>query len=129
MRKRYFHARRDGLSDNEDMGCQSAWYMCSTLGLYPIMGQDLYMLVAPAFTRSEMALGSSGKPLVIEAPEAGEEHIYVKAVTLNGKPLRRAWLRHHEIAQGAVLRFSLDTVPGDWGTDELPPSPMQATDR
>jgi len=93
------------------------------------MGQDLYMLIAPAFTRSEMALGSSGKSLVIEAPGAGEEHVYVKAVTLNGNPLRRAWLRHHEIAQGAVLRFSLDTVPGDWGSDEVPPSAMQATDR
>jgi predicted alpha-1,2-mannosidase len=113
LRKHYFHARRDGLSDNEVMGCQSAWYMCSTLGLYPIMGQDLYLLVAPAFTRAELALGSSGKSLVIEAPEAGEEHIYVKAVTLNGKPLHRAWLRHHELAQVAVLLFSLDTTPGD----------------
>ena len=84
------------------------------------------MLVAPAFTHSETALGSSGNSLDIEAPDAGEEHIYVKAVTLNGKPLHRAWLRHHEIAQGAVLRFTLDTAPGDWGTRELPPSPMQA---
>ena len=126
LRKHFFHATRNGLNDNEDMGCQSAWNMCSTLGLYPIMGQDLYMLVAPAFTRSEMALGASGKSLVIEAPDAGEEHIFVKAVTLNGKPLHRAWLRHHEIAQGAVLRFTLDTAPGDWGTLELPPSPMQA---
>ena len=84
------------------------------------MGQDLYLLVAPAFTRTEMALGSSGNSLVIEAPEAGEEHIYVKAVTLNGKPLHRSWLRHQEIAQGAVLRFTLDTAPGDWGTREAP---------
>jgi predicted alpha-1,2-mannosidase len=128
LRKHYFHARRDGLSDNEDMGCQSTWYMCSTMGLYPIMGQDLYMLVAPAFTRTELALGASGNLLVIEAPEAGEEYIYVKAVTLNGKPLQRAWLRHHEIAQGAVLRFTLDTTPGDWGMRELPPSAMQAVD-
>src|SRR5437588_11951751 len=101
--------------------------MCSTLGLYPIMGQDLYMLVAPAFTRAEIALGSSGNSLVIEAPQASEEHIYVKAVTLNGKPLHRSWLQHHEIAQGAVLRFTLDTAPADWGTRELPPSPMQTT--
>ena len=129
LREQYFHARRDGLSDNEDMGCQSTWYICSALGLYPIMGQDLYMLVAPIFTRTEMALGSSGNSLIIEAPEAGEECLYVKAVTLNGKPLHRSWLRHHELAQGAVLRFTLDTTPGDWGTREVPPSFMQATDR
>ncbi len=124
-----FHVRRDGLSDNEDMGCQSSWYMCSALGLYPIMGQDLYLLSAPIFTRAEIVLGSSGNSLLIEAPEAGEGRLYVKAVTLNGKPLNRAWLRHHEIAQGAVLRFILDTIPGDWGTREWPPSAMQATDR
>ena len=53
----------------------------------------------------------------------------MKTVTLNGTPLHRAWLRHHEIAQGAILHFTLDTTPGDWGTRELPPSPMQATDR
>ena len=129
LREQYFHARRDGLSDNEDMGCQSTWYICSALGLYPIMGQDLYMLVAPIFTRTEIALGSSGNSLIIEAPEAGEECLYVKAVTLNGKPLHRSWLRHHELAQGAVLRFTLDTTPGDWGTREVPPSFMQATDR
>jgi predicted alpha-1,2-mannosidase len=125
LRKLYFHARRDGLRDNEDMGCQSAWYMCSTLGLYPIMGQDLYMLVAPSFTRSEMALGSSGNSLVIEAPEAGEEYIYVKEVTLNGKALDRAWIRHDEIARGAVLRFNLDKAPGEWGMRELPPNRHQ----
>jgi predicted alpha-1,2-mannosidase len=129
LMKQCFHARRDGLSDNEDMGCQSSWYMCSALGLYPIMGQDLYLLSAPIFTRAEIALGSSGNFLIIEAPDAGENHLYVKGLTLNGKALHRAWVRHHEIAQGAILRFTLGMTPGDWGTRELPPSPMQATDR
>jgi predicted alpha-1,2-mannosidase len=124
-----FHTRRDGLSDNEDMGCQSTWYMCSALGLYPIMGQDLYLLSAPIFTRAEIALGSSGKFLLIEAPGAGEKNLYVKDVTLNGKDLHRAWVHHHEVAHGAILHFNLGTTPGDWGTRELPPSPMQVTNR
>jgi predicted alpha-1,2-mannosidase len=124
LRKLYFHARRAGLPDNEDMGCQSAWYICSTIGMYPIMGQDLYLLIAPTFTRTVVALGSSGNSLIIEAPEVGENYIYVKAMKLNGKPLHRAWIRHHEIAKGGVLHFTLDTSPGEWGTRELPPSPM-----
>jgi putative alpha-1,2-mannosidase len=122
--KRYFHASRDGLDDNEDMGCQSAWYMCSTMGIYPMMGQDLYLLSTPLFQRTEIALGKSGKSLVIEAPEAGPEKLYVRAATLNGEPLQRAWIRHSEIADGAVLRFELGSQPSDWGTEELPPSPM-----
>ncbi|KWX85018.1 hypothetical protein AMQ83_27305 [Paenibacillus riograndensis] len=31
----YFHVVRDGLGDNEDMGCQSAFFICSSMGLYP----------------------------------------------------------------------------------------------
>jgi predicted alpha-1,2-mannosidase len=129
LMKQCFQASRAGLSDNEDMGCQSSWYMCSALGLYPIMGQDLYLLSAPVFTRAEIALGSSGNTLLIEAPGAEEKHLYVKDITLNGKALHRAWIRHHEIAQGATLRFTLDSTPGDWGTRDLPPSPMRGIGR
>jgi putative alpha-1,2-mannosidase len=120
--EKYFHPTRNGLSDNEDMGCQSAWYMCSTMGIYPIMGQDLYLLSSPLFKRTEMMLGTSGNRLVIEAPEAGPDRPFVRSVTLNGKPLDRAWLTHHEIAHGATLHFKLANSPGEWGMKELPPS-------
>jgi predicted alpha-1,2-mannosidase len=118
--EKYFHPTRNGLSDNEDMGCQSAWYMCSTMGIYPIMGQDIYLLSSPLFKRTEMMLGTSGNRLVIEAPEAGPDKPYVQSATLNGKPLDRAWLTHHEIAHGATLHFELANSPGEWGTKELP---------
>ncbi len=122
--RRFFHPTRDGLADNEDMGCQSAWYMCSTMGIYPIMGQDLYLLSTPVFRRTEIALGNSGKRLVIEAPQAHPDKPYVRAATLDGKALRRAWIRHSEIADGAVLHFEVGSQPADWGTEDLPPSPM-----
>jgi len=113
------------LKDNEDMGCQSAFYMCSTMGLYPVMGQDLYLLTTPAFRRTELDLGTSGKTLVIEAPRAGSGGRYIASVTIDGQPLDRAWVRHDEIANGAVLRFELAETPSDWGTRDLPPSPLQ----
>jgi len=62
------------------------------------MGQELYLLSAPIFKRAEITLGSSGNFLLIEAPDAGEKHLYVKGMTLNGKALHRGWVRHHEIA-------------------------------
>lgn len=123
---KYFNTTRDGLADNEDMGCQSAFYMGSAMGLYPIMGQDLYLLIAPVFSRVEVQLGTSGKTLVMETPEASAEKPYIVSATLNGEPLNRAWVRHSEIADGAVLRFEVSDTPGTWGTAELPPSPMQA---
>jgi putative alpha-1,2-mannosidase len=62
--------------------------------------------------------------LVIEAPQAGPEKPYVIAATLNDQPLHRAWIRHREIADGAVIHFELGSEPGEWATTELPPSPL-----
>ena len=118
---KYFEPTRDGLKDNEDMGCQSAFYMCSTMGLYPIMGQDLYLLTTPVFPRTEITLGASGRKLIIEAPDAGPEKGYIRSVTLNGKPLDRAWICHGEIADGASLRVELAAEPEMWGTSIPPP--------
>ena len=121
---KYFQPTRDGLHDNEDMGCQSAFYMCSTMGLYPMMGQDLYLLTTPAFTRTTIQLGQSGRILVIDAPQAGPEAKYIVAAKLNGQPLNRAWIRHTEIAAGAHLEFELSSKPGSWGAGQVPPSPL-----
>ncbi len=117
---KFFRATRDGLSDGEDMGCQSAFYMCSAMGLYPVMGQDLYLLSSPVFARTEINLPASGQTLVIEAPNAGPDAPFVQSATLNGQPLDRAWVRHHEIVNGAVLRFELGARPSAWGTRDLP---------
>jgi predicted alpha-1,2-mannosidase len=120
----WFHPERDGLRDNEDMGCQSAFYLASSLGLYPVFGQDLYWLTTPVFTRAEITVGPNDERLVIEAPGAGPDHPYIASATLDGRPLDRAWLRHAEIARGALLRLELSSTPTAWGTTRVPPSPL-----
>jgi len=87
------------------------------------MGQDLYWLTTPLFEQTELTIGQTGKTLVIEAPGAGAELLYISSATLNGIPLNRAWLRHHEIIGGATIRFELSAQPAAWGTNVLPPSP------
>ncbi len=118
----FFRPTRDGLSDNEDMGCQSAFYMAGALGLYPIMGQDLYLLSAPLFDAAHITLGEDGPVFTIQCigPEDGT---YVAAARLDGKPLERAWLRHGEIAHGAALEIERAESPTGWGRDAPPPSP------
>jgi predicted alpha-1,2-mannosidase len=124
--QKFFNTSRKGLSDNEDMGCQSAFYMCSAMGVYPIMGQDLYLLTAPVFERTIITLGASKKTLTIEAPGAGAKMKYIRSASLNGKPLDRAWIRHGEISGGATLTLELGETPGDWGGKIPPPSPMNS---
>jgi predicted alpha-1,2-mannosidase len=122
--EKYFRPTRDGLSDNEDMGCQSAFYMCAAMGMYPIMGQDIYLIATPVFEHVEVQLGQHDKTLIIEAPGASPDRSYIAAATLNGSPLDRAWLRHSEIARGATLHFQLTDHPTRWGCDTPPPSPL-----
>ncbi|HOS02261.1 MAG TPA: GH92 family glycosyl hydrolase [Candidatus Hydrogenedentes bacterium] len=121
---KYFKPTRDGLADNEDMGCQSAFFMCSAMGLYPVMGQDVYLLTTPAFEKITVALGKSGDVLTIEAPGAGPDMRYIRRAWLDDKPLMRAWLRHGEIGLGGTLRFELSDVPTPWGANQPPPSPL-----
>ena len=119
-----YSTARNGLPDNEDMGCHSAFFMCGMIGLYPMMGQDWYFLTAPAFTSSTLTLGESGATLLIRAPEASPDHLYISAATLNGKPIDRAWVYHREIEKGGQLNLELCTAPTSWGTKRQPPSPM-----
>lgn len=122
--ERFFQPQRDGLHDNEDMGCQSTFYLCAALGLAPVFGQDIYWLTTPVFTRSDIQVGPAGQRLVIEAPGAGPDRPYIASASLDGQPLERAWLRHAEIAQGAVLRLVLSAEPTPWGHGAPPPSPL-----
>ncbi|CAK4853282.1 unnamed protein product [Aphanomyces euteiches] len=123
--KQHYRTERDGLPDNEDMGCQSAFYMCSAMGLYPIMGQDIYLLSTPVFERTVIQMGSNGGFLTIIARNISSANRYVASCTLNGAALNRAWIRHGEIAGGAELILELCPEPSNWGADDLPPTPMK----
>lgn len=108
----------EGLPGNDDVGTLSAWYVWTALGLYPWAGSDLYVLGTPAFDRAVIHLDAGD--LVIEATglSAGP---YVQAVTLDGQPIGRPWLYHHEIAGGGTLSFTLGAEPSGWGETEVDP--------
>jgi putative alpha-1,2-mannosidase len=101
--------------------------MCSAMGLYPVMGQDLYLLAPPVFEHVEVQLGGSGRTVTIEVPGAGPDRPYIAAATLDSEPLDRAWIRHNEIARGATLRFELAENPTRWAQDSAPPSPLASS--
>jgi predicted alpha-1,2-mannosidase len=113
--RRFYRAERDGLAGNEDAGTLSAWYVLSSLGLYPVPSSDTWLIGRPAFPRVELSV--AGGTLVIEASGAGPERPYVAAVSLNGTSLLHPWVRHAELAKGGLLEFEMSDVPGTWGRD------------
>ncbi|MBP3256556.1 MAG: GH92 family glycosyl hydrolase [Bacteroidales bacterium] len=115
----------DGVCGNEDCGQMSAWYVLSSLGLYPACpGTGEYILAAPLFKKATLALGN-GKALTILADKPS--YPYISKVTLNGKPVERNYLTYEEIMGGGTLAFCLSNIP-DQSRDALPaPYSMSTT--
>jgi predicted alpha-1,2-mannosidase len=99
----------DGLDGNDDGGTLSAWYVLSSLGLFPTAGSDLYQLASPLWTRADVQMGA--RRLALTADQTSAKNQYVQKAWLNDKPLERRWLKHGEIAGGGELRFEMGPEP------------------
>ena len=101
----------DGLDGNEDCGQMSAWFFMSALGLYAVDPVSAtYVLSAPLFESTTVQLGG-GRELKVEARRSSPEDQYIQAVTLNGQPLDKLWVRHEDLEKGAHLVFTLGPLP------------------
>jgi putative alpha-1,2-mannosidase len=111
----------DGLPGNDDLGGLSSWHVLSSLGLGGLVpGAPYYALGSPQFERAEIT-APQGK-LVIESPGSGP---YVTEASLDGEPLRRAWVYERELRAGATLRLARAGQPNEaWGAppESRPPS-------
>jgi predicted alpha-1,2-mannosidase len=95
--------RENGLDGNDDGGTLSAWYVFSSLGLFPVAGTDRYEIGSPLWQNAEIAIGE--KTLRIVTENAAGDATGAQKVWLNEKLLDRTWIRHEEIANGGTLRF------------------------
>ncbi len=101
----FFHPTKEGLIGNEDVGQMSAWYLMSAMGFYQVTPADpTYTIGRPIFDK--VALPVNGGEFTITAENNSEENIYVKAATINGKPLGDNLSFHHsELKPGGELHF------------------------
>ncbi|MGH4032295.1 GH92 family glycosyl hydrolase [Actinomycetota bacterium Odt1-20B] len=105
-----------GYHGDEDNGEQSAWYLFSSLGFYPlVMGSGEYAIGSPQFTKMTVHL-ENGRDLVVKAPRNSAKNVYVQGLKVNGKAWHRTSLPHELIARGGVLDFSMGPEPSSWGT-------------
>ena len=109
-----------GMVGNDDSGALSSWYVWNAIGLFPVAGQDVFLVGTPIFPRSQIHL-ESGNTFTIEAPDTSPERIYVAGAALNGVPLDRPYLTWQEIADGSTLALEMSDQSGAW-TEARPPS-------
>lgn len=120
-----FGTGRGGLPGNDDSGGLSSWYVWASLGLFPVAGQNLFLVNAPSFRESRIRLGDRTLTIATSGfvePGPGSPVQYVQAVSLDGEPLHRSWLTGGELHGGGTLLIELGPVPSTWGTTERPPS-------
>jgi hypothetical protein len=105
-----------GYAGDEDNGEQSAWWLFSALGFYPLqMGSPAYAIGSPLFKKATVHL-AGGKDLVINAPANSAKNVYVQGVKVNGKPYSSTSLPHELIARGGTIEFAMGPNPSSWGT-------------
>ncbi|MFF9169898.1 MULTISPECIES: GH92 family glycosyl hydrolase [unclassified Streptomyces] len=105
-----------GYHGDEDNGEQSAWYLFSALGFYPlVMGSGEYAIGSPLFTKATVHL-ENGHDLVVKAPKNSARNIYVQGLKVNGRSWTSTSLPHALLARGGVLEFDMGPRPSAWGT-------------
>lgn len=105
-----------GYHGDEDNGEQSAWYLFSSLGFYPlVMGSGEYAIGSPLFKKMTVHL-ENGRELVVKAPKNSAKNVYVQGLKVNGKRWSSTSLPHSVIARGGVLEFDMGSRPSSWGT-------------
>jgi putative alpha-1,2-mannosidase len=123
-----FNATVNGIPGNDDcaMGAFSALAM---MGIFPVAGQDVYLLTPPLFP--EVRLKSRGpKPAIIRkvvapgTPGNASDAIYIQSAKLDGRPYTRNWITHELFLKGGLLEITVGRNESSWGTrdEDLPPS-------
>lgn len=111
----------DGIPGQDDSGAMSAWYVFSGIGIFPVAGQDVYLIGSPVFEKTTINLGN-GKTFKITTTNYSPENIYVQSVRLNSANHDQPWIKHEDIIKGGELNIKMSNQPSDWGTKNFPPS-------
>lgn len=101
----FYKPTPDGIIGNEDVGQMSAWYLMSALGFYQISPTaPTYSIGRPIFDKATVDIGSG--TFTVTAENNGPDNMYIKEVTINGKPLDvYNTFQHSEFKAGGELHF------------------------
>jgi predicted alpha-1,2-mannosidase len=112
----FYTDQPDGLCGNEDCGQMSAWYVFSSMGMYPVNpANGAYVFGSPLFNSAEIVL-PEGKSFKIIAENNSKENLYIQSATLNGVTYTKTFITHKEIMNGGELVFKMGNVPNtDFG--------------
>ncbi|HAI01125.1 MAG TPA: glycosyl hydrolase family 92, partial [Flavobacteriales bacterium] len=107
-----------GLCGNEDCGQMSAWYVWSTMGMYPVEpGSGQLVLGSPLFEQT-VVRPAQGEPTTLDAPKAATRPYIDQAAwtSLHGhvsEGASRSFVTTQQLRQGGTLNLKMSDKPGD----------------
>lgn len=107
----FYTAAPDGYLGEEDNGQMSAWYVMSSLGIYPLTpcsGQ--YVFGSPLFRNAKLTL-ENGRVIEISAPGNTAETVYVDQIKVNGHRHPQNFVEISELKKGTRIKFIMSAEP------------------
>lgn len=99
-----------GLDGNDDSGTLSAWYVLSTLGIYPIPGSGEFLFGIPNVKSAKVKLWD-GRELQMETEAFIPENGYVAAIYVDGVKQCKPNIRHKDLVAAKKIRYRLTSHP------------------
>ncbi|GAB3066249.1 GH92 family glycosyl hydrolase [Intrasporangium mesophilum] len=118
-----------GYPGDEDNGEMSAWYVLSSLGLYPLqVGSSQWAIGSPKFAQA--TVHRTQGDLVVNAPSNSERNIYVQGVTVNGLKQKSVSIDQSQIKGATTIDFAMGANPSDFGAriQDAPPALTKGTE-
>tara|TARA_B100001250_G_scaffold413573_1_gene448145 strand:+ start:1217 stop:3409 length:2193 start_codon:yes stop_codon:yes gene_type:complete len=92
---------------DEDNGEMAAWYVLSSLGIFPFCpGHPSFILSSPLFKSAIVNL-KNGKKIEITTENNGPENVYIEEISLNEDIHTKADITHNDVCNGAKLHFKM----------------------
>ncbi|KAF7629438.1 hypothetical protein AFLA_013154 [Aspergillus flavus NRRL3357] len=121
-----FNTSVSGIPGNDDGGAMGSFAVLSMIGLFPVHGQDVYLITPPFFKEISIRNSVTGAVATIRNLNFDPTYkaIYIQSATRDGKPWTKNWIGHDFFNQGGVLELELGLTESAWGTqnEDLPPS-------
>jgi predicted alpha-1,2-mannosidase len=100
-----------GLPGNDDDGQMSAWWVMSSIGIYQVCpGRPVYSIGSPLFHRVTLH-HADGTTFVIETTGNSDRAAFIRAATLNGKPLTVPQIDHASLMRAGHLVLEMSDSP------------------
>ena len=115
-----YNTTPNGLSGNEDCGQMSAWYVLSSIGLYPLnAASSTYEIGSPLFEKTTINIpGTQNKRFTITAENVSQNNLYIQSASLNGKAFNQTFIPHKTLVEGGELHLVMGDKPNlEWGVN------------